>query len=385
MTTISSTESVSSESKDERRGILQHQDSLGVVFLSATDSTDLINQEFVQHNKTPPTLHLDSLEKTSFNMSMALNPVYQSPAATTTGYSIPYSIIDETNERTSYNMAIAQQAAPPRKRYLGEGNAPWPRYEEREGKIHSDSTVARDLQTQLNQVQFLADRELAEQLQMKENSFQATDPVTQTHSIFPPEPLLKTIRTKQFPQLKHVETTPTKTTPTNESLPLRKKFGSMFSKAFKNITSSNEEGSTPQSPPTTKKYNMKKKTSKRVNPQVENVKVQSSPIPRSKMSSTSISQGTNHSAYQNISGFSRYDDHIAPPVERATVGASSRPIPPPPPPLPISIRGQRLSPRQSLLQDVRKKAPTVARQLRPVQTIEKSAFRVGKSHINTMC
>ena len=381
---------------------LHHQDSLGVVFLSATDSADLTSQEstlaqLAQQAQAPPTPHpppseevtsvnmvtaMTTSEKTSVNMATALNhppaQLYQPPAP-----------VDQVSERTSYNLARAHQAAP-RKRYLGEGSVPWPRYTEaKEKERETDKAVAMELQSQMREAQLQADRELAEQLQMRENSFQAAHNESQHHSVFPPQPLLDTIKKKKFPQLKHVEATPTETTPPEtpppgEVVPLRRKLGSMFSKAFKSRSS---EGGAKggakggaESPPSSRRST--KKTAQPQSPQVRGQKSEVAvPVPRSKMSSSSLVRGTQHSAavYQNISGFEHYEDHVARPVNRVTVGslAASHPPPPPPPPPPLYRRDQIAS-RQGLLREVRNRAPTVARQLRPVQTIEKRAFRVGE-------
>ena len=68
--------------------------------------------------------------------------------------------------------------------------------------------------------------------------------------------------------------------------------------------------------------------------------------------------------------------------KKSATGSSQAPPPPPPPALPPARR--HLSPRQVLLREVQNRAPTVARQLKPVQTIEKRAFRVGESRSRLM-
>ena len=236
-------------------------------------------------------------------------------------------------------MATAVQPAwvapppAPRKKALGEGSAPWPRPPRKKEKKRTstrphggaskmDGSLAEEFQAQLNQAQLVADRELAEQLQMKENSFQlprATDSKATPHSVFPPQSLLDTIRSKKFPQLRKTpptgttptEATPTGATPTEGSL--KRKLGSLISrKVFKN--------------------------------------------------SSSVAPG-------NPSWRSK--------ISLATPPGATPPLPPPPPPLPPSQRSL-LSPRQGMLRDVRAHAATVARKLKPVQTIEKRAFRVGQ-------
>ena len=407
--------------RDEKRGrgMLTHQDSLGVVFLSATDSADLSNQDSslaqLAHqyqapppdnqtpppgNQAPPTDHqapptdplrkrsyedlvlspdvpLTNQEVTSVNMAIATNPVYIS-----------------VDERTSLNMALATEpirqppSSPPwRRQALGEGHAPWQRYtrhqETSEGMQQEtidqgtgDQAVARELQAQLLRAQEQTDRELAEQLQMKENSFRATDTVALPTSVFPPQPLLDTIKSKKFPQLKHVEATPTDATPT-ESVPLKKRLGSLLSKArYKMRKSGNTSpADVTAAPPSGTRPSSKNKSTA--------AKLQATPpahVPRGQVSFAANKSAPVFGDYQNIAGFSHYDDYATPQTMKTTVGTMSgtyRPPPPPPPPPPPSLR--LLSPRQHLLREVQSRAPTVARQLRPVQTIEKRAFRVGKT------
>ena len=278
-------------------------------------------------------------------------------------------------------MATAVQQAPraphpePRKTALGEGNAPWPRRQEKKVKKRigedKDVMLARELQAQHDVAQLQADRELAEQLQMKENSFQlprATDPKTTPTSIFPPQPLLNSIKSKMFPQLKHVESTPTKEAPPTQSS-LRRKLSSLIPRSF----------STKPSPPPS--------SSPALSSSKEPVKPELVTTPRSKMAPRVRvrEELPSYPNYQNIAGFSRYHEHTAPPVETHTVGAmaaDSRPPPPPPPP--PAVRRIPLSPRQLMLKDVRARGADVARKLRPVQTVEKRAFRVGTSFSNNL-
>lgn len=389
------------------RARLEHQDSLGVVFLSATDSADLMEQDsslaqLAQQNLAPPTSNATppaplnatpshpsdlSREKTSsktavskgrkmkkrgqlddstLNMTLRVNPMYSS--------------VDEESERTSLNMAVATQLAVPRapppgprKKALGEGSAPWPHYvtsqqgsprahsvvEDEETRPHTtsklaaDTMLARDMQAQLNQAQLEADRELAEQLQMKENSFMlppATNPKATPTSIFPPQPLLNSIKSKMFPRLKHVETTPTQAPPTESSL--KKKLGSLIPRSLSRTPpSSRNNTSTPEVVAT----------------------------PPSKMAPRVKSrEPPSYHAYQNIGGFSHYHEYTTPPVERHVVGASAAVHPPPPPPPPPAVRKHQPSPRQLMLKDIQAHSSAIARRLRPVQTVEKRAFRVGR-------
>ncbi|CAI8048431.1 Probable serine/threonine-protein kinase SIS8 [Geodia barretti] len=402
---------------------LQHQSSLGVVFLSATDSTDLMEQDsslsrLARQNQATPTSNatptastnmlvtrqqssphrldndikrnvLPEKERLPLNWSsdnkVAVSKLRKPAKKARAKYTgrgkldlqrqqISESTVpvDEESERTSLNMATAVQQTPraphpePRKTALGEGNAPWPRRQEKKVKKRigedKDVMLARELQAQHDVAQLQADRELAEQLQMKENSFQlpqATDPKTTPTSIFPPQPLLNSIKSKMFPQLKHVESTPTKEAPPTQSS-LRRKLSSLIPRSF----------STKPSPPPS--------SSPALSSSKEPVKPELVTTPRSKMAPRVRvrEELPSYPNYQNIAGFSRYHEHTAPPVETHTVGAmaaDSRPPPPPPP----AVRRIPLSPQQLMLKDVRARGADVARKLRPVQTVEKRAFRVG--------
>ena len=397
------------------RARLEHQDSLGVVFLSATDSADLMEQDsalaqLAQQNLAPPTSnatppaplnatppHPSDLSREKMSSKMAVSKgrkmkrkkrglLDDSTLNMTLRVNPMYSSVDEESERTSLNMVVAtQQAVPrapppgPRKKALGEGSAPWPHYvtsqqgspwahsvEETRphatSKLAADTMLARDMQAQLNQAQLEADRELAEQLQMKENSFMlpsATDPKATPTSIFPPQPLLDSIKSKMFPRLKHVETTPTQAPPTESSL--KKKLGSLIPRSLSRTPPSSRNNSS--------------------TPAVVATPPSKIATPPSKMAPRVKSrEPPSYHAYQNIGGFSHYHEYTAPPVERHVVGASAAapPRPPPPPPPPPAVRKHQPSPHQLMLKDIQAHSAAIARKLRPVQTVEKRAFRVGR-------
>lgn len=256
-------------------------------------------------------------------------------------------------------MAIEDE----RRHYLGEGNAPWPQYKTQQQQQQQQgtrgegtggegiggeelvyTTAALDIQAQLE-----ADRHLAEQLQMKEHSFQlAADPVATPHSVFPPQPLLDTIKSKKFPRLKHVEDKATPTESDPEPLPLRKRLGSMLSKTMFKSRREPAKEMTHESIPALTKHQKKQKA-------------------RSVWSHDK-DRPTRPTAGKEVTvGAMPGNSHTLPPPP-------APPLPPPPPP-----QGMRmLSPRQLMLKEVQTRAPTVARQLRPVETIEKRAFRIGK-------
>ena len=408
---------------------LEHQDSLGVVFLSATDSADLTEQDsalaqLAQQNLAPPTSNATPpaplnatpphpsdlsrekmsskmavskgrkmkrkkrgvLDDSTLNMTLAVNPMYSS--------------VDEESERTSLNMAVAtQQAVPrapppgPRKKAVGEGSAPWPHYVAsqqgspwahsivEETRPHAtsewavDTMLARGLQAQLNQAQLEADRELAEQLQMKENSFMlppATDPKATPTSIFPPQPLLDSIKSKMFPRLKHVETTPTQAPPTESSL--KKKLGSLIPRSLSRTPHSSRNNSSTPGVVATPPSKMATPPSKMAPPPSKMATPPSKMAPRVRSR-----EPPSYHAYQNIGGFSHYHEYTTPPVERHVVGASAAAAPPPPPPPPPpAVRKHQPSPRQLMLKDIQAHSAAIARKLRPVQTVEKRAFRVGR-------
>ena len=398
--------------KESREGTLEHQDSLGVVFLSATDSADLHNQnsslaELARVQQAPPqqaTPIPQSVPRRQSFEDLVLSPDSKAPPTAsnnTTSPKAPYESemtsynmamaqqaapVDGKSERTSYNMAVAMQQPPAsRRRYLGEGNAPWPPYVQPSQLDHTppaprhpwvapqasqaprhpwvapqdtnsdDIAMALDIQAQLDQAQVEADRQLAEQLQMKENSFQTADPVAPQKSIFPPQPLLDGIKSmgKKFSRTKHAEEQTTPPDKTYEALPLRKKLGSMLSKAVSKTTSSTSSHTHQHHPPPSKMSSHAKKKS----------------------------EIQNDTGYQNSAGFSHRKELMAPLKSKQGTMASSSHVPPPPPPPPPPPSGRRkgiLSPRQLMLKEVQFRAPTVARQLKPVQTVEKRAFRVGK-------
>ena len=334
-------------------------------------SPDSLAPPTVTNNTTSPT----APEKTSYNMAMALQSFpYESER---TSYNMAMALqhpskprVDPRSEMTSYNMAVASQVSSnySRRRYLGEGNAPWPPYVHprhldptpRPPKVprppqvpqetnSEDIAMALDIQAQLDQAQVEADRQLAEQLQMKENSFHTADPVAPQKSLFPPQPLLDSIKSmgKKFSRSKHVEEQTTPPEQPSEALPLKKKLGSMLSKAVSKTTPSTSSHAH-QHYPTPSKRGKKK------------------------------SGVQNDMGYQNVGGLSR-GEMMAPVKSKQGTMASSSHVPPPPPPPPLpGRRGRVLSPQQQMLKEVQSRAPTVARQLRPVQTVEKRAFRVGK-------
>ncbi len=57
------------------------------------------------------------------------------------------------------------------------------------------------------------------------------------------------------------------------------------------------------------------------------------------------------------------------------------PHPPPVPPVPSRAHNPWHTPRQQMLKQVRMLAPVVGKSLRPVDTVEKRAFRVGESYV----
>ena len=437
------------------RGRLEHQDSLGVVFLSATDSADLTNQnsalgELARQNQGPPSLQQATppvplplqraplMPKRSYE-DLFLGPDVEAPPTQqedgtsdnmTKALWSPHLPADEESERTSYNMAIGlQMPSSHRRQYLGEGNAPWPRHKppsppyvtpwdvaqqpsqrprnqhnvpldsqqqqlvaqegvrdiagvlmtgasEEMGRAReteradvtvaretgrADVTVAREVQAQLELAQVQADRQLAEQLQMKEHSFQLTDSVAPPTSVFPPQPLLDTIKSKQFPQLKHVES---ETTPTESKNNLLKTLKT------KKKTSSKAKMKLAKQSVLPAEWNLPAKVA----------------TPHHNYSGETLpskAQLPHSSDHQTIPGRTHHLEHRTPP-DKKTVGAMTgrtHPAPPPapPPPPPPTSRARFMpSPRQLMLKEVKHRAPTVARQLRPVQTIVKRPFRVGK-------
>ena len=301
-------------------------------------------------------------------------------------------------------MAVAMQSKfvtvpppGPRKSTLGEGSTPWPGYVtgKQKKKVHGvlpvqdtrrhdtergntiqddrieedddDMVLAINLQAQLDHAQLEADRELAKQLQMKENSFQATGPTTTPSSVFPPQPLLDSIKSKMFPQLKHVETTPTQAPPTDSSL--KKRLSSLIPRSL----------SKKPSPSSSSSSSSRKKP---VKPELVTTslrKERETPPPKMPPLVRKSQEPPGYPDYQNIGGFSRYDKLTAPPVKTHVLGAmsASSPPPPPPPPPPPSVKRFAPSPRQLMLKYIRAHGANVVRKLRPVQTVEKRAFRVG--------
>ena len=391
------------EGEGGKRGRLEHQDSLGVVFLSATDSADLAQQEsslaeLARMNQAPPTpqqatptiqqaptphtvqLRKPSYEDLYFDEDMASQEIQQKAPPTFTG------------EMTSLHMAQATQMAHPLGQLPPRGSPYHPQpYQGHAHPYHGpvyDTAVVRDLQAQLDIAQMEADHQLAEQLQMKENSFQfptTSDNVAPPTSVFPPQPLLDTIKSKRFPELRHVEeatrihtkapprkskkATPTKIEPMPEkAIPTKGKLASLASLVAK---------AKPRSPTSTSKPTKKTKSL--------------------------FSETTAHS-----SGKAGWSSSVDPPTKSAKKKSSKSshyikswpmgktkapytqpgpppPTPPPPPPVPPRrLARHKPSPRQLMLKEVQARAPTVARQLKPVETIVKRPFRVGRSHTHTL-
>lgn len=337
-------------------------------------------------------------------------------------------------EDTSYNMAVAMQLGYP----LGEHSAPWPRPQantsrlktaiqhvakkrkerkEKRGEVEERSVVRRaededqllamELQKEMYVAQVEADHQLAEQLQLKENSFRApgaaSEPSSSSSSIFPPSSLLESIRSKKHRKLKHVtdtEAPPTRpeATPTNqEATPTKSKLDWLLAKTRHKTPPQNENRavSSQQSVPTKKAKSPPSKVApppSKVAPPPSKVATHLSKKapPPSAMASKVAPPPS-----KMVSKVAPHGSKAAPPSKpsaqlkkAAKKGSPSRTatsaVPQAPPPPPIHHVRRPLvvpSPRQQMMKELRAKAPTVAKKLKPVQTVEKRAFRVGRFHL----
>ncbi len=120
-------------------------------------------------------------------------------------------------------------------------------------------------------------------------------------------------------------------------------------------------------------------------PESSALKKKSAPAAKSSLHSSSISTKTASKSptASNYPRMSKFSSALKSGAKKKTV-SSAVPVPPPPPPVPpVPSRAHNPwhTPRQQMLKQVRMLAPVVGKSLRPVDTVEKRAFRVGESYV----
>ena len=395
-------------------------------YYSTSDEDDIVSippQAPPPHQ--PPLHHRLSYEDLFLlpDVEPKKTPPTQQKAPPTLQKAPPLTDIVE-DEATSYNMAVATQLALP----LGESSAPWPRPKANTSRLRTavaktkkvvgmkerrsavrrtedgDQLLARELQREMDLAQMAADHQLARQLQLKENTFQAPGAASESSSssVFPPRSLLESIKSMKAPRLKHVtdtEAPPTKpeATPTKpETTPTKSKLDWLHSKIRHKTPPQNESSSQQAaspalskkatSPPTkvaphlSKKAPPPSKVASKVTPPPSKVASKVAPPP-SKVAPPPSKVAPHGSKSVPPSKPSAHGKKVAGRGSPSGMPTSAIPQAPPPPPVQHVHRPFVVpSPRQQMMKELRAKAPTVAKKLKPVQTVEKRAFRVGRFH-----